>query len=153
MLLYTMDSELFELGGEEGNGLSTYLFVAAAVIAVIGIMFVFKINLDKIKEDPKQRDKAQQNFFLGVALIESIPLILVVVGLINAEPVPIEDLYLPMAIVILMMIFAAFFVFLQRNVDAREAQKQQVNTFSIIALMMANAIPLIALVMMFMNIA
>ncbi|WP_087973594.1 hypothetical protein [Oceanobacillus rekensis] len=133
--------------------MSTYLFVAAAVIAVIGIMIVFKINMDKIKENPEQLENAQQKFFIGVAMSESIPILLVIFALINAEPVPVEDLYLPMAIVILMMVFAAFFIFLQRNVDVEKAQKQQVNTFSMIALMLANAIPIIALVMMFINVA
>ncbi|MFC4025007.1 hypothetical protein ACFOUV_14530 [Oceanobacillus longus] len=133
--------------------MSPYLFTVAAVIAVIGIMVVFKINIDKMKENPEQFGKAQNNFFIGVALSESIPIILIVFGLINAEPVPMEELYIPAAIVIMMMVFAAFFIFLQRNVDVAEDQKQQVNSFSLIALMLANAIPIIALVMMFINVA
>ncbi|MGJ9458156.1 hypothetical protein [Oceanobacillus sp. CF4.6] len=133
--------------------MSPYLFTAAAIIAVIGIIMVFKINMDKIKENPEQLEKVQTNFFIGVALCESIPIILIVFALINAEPVPMEELYIPAAIVMMMMVFAAFFIFLQRNVDVAEDQKQRVNNFSLIALMLANAIPIVALVMMFINVA
>ncbi|WP_249869287.1 hypothetical protein [Oceanobacillus saliphilus] len=130
-----------------------YLLAVAAVIAVTGIIIAFKINLDKIKRDPEQMGKAQSNFFIGAAISESIPIIMIVFALINAEPVPMEDLYVPAGIVMIMMVFAAIFIFLQRSVDVEEDQKQAVTSFSFIALGIANAIPLIALVFMFINAA
>ncbi|WP_010648290.1 hypothetical protein [Oceanobacillus massiliensis] len=135
--------------------MAPYIFAAAAVIAVIGIIIVFKINLDKIKENPNLMEKAQTNFFIGVAISESLPLILIIYAFINIqeEPVPVDELYIPALIVIMMMVFAAFFIFLQQKVDVEEGQKQQVISFSMIALALANSIPIIALVMMFMNIA
>ncbi|WP_337017457.1 hypothetical protein [Oceanobacillus massiliensis] len=135
--------------------MAPYIFAAAAVIAVIGIIIVFKINLDKIKENPDLMEKAQTNFFIGVAISESLPLILIIYAFINIqeEPVPVDELYIPALIVIMMMVFATFFIFLQQKVDVEEGQKQQVISFSMIALALANSIPIIALVMMFMNIA
>ncbi len=128
------------------------MFTAAAIIAVIGILIVFKVNLDKIKEDPEQVAKAQSNFFIGVAIIEILPLIMIVFALIHAVPLPIEEIYIPAFIIIILMAFAMFFIFLQRKVDVEEDRKQAVNQFSIIAIALANAIPIIALVLMFINI-
>ncbi|MBP2076179.1 hypothetical protein [Oceanobacillus polygoni] len=132
--------------------MSPYMFTAAAIIAVIGILIVFKVNLDKIKEDPEQVAKAQSNFFIGVAIIEILPLIMIVFALIHAVPLPIEEIYIPAFIIIILMAFAMFFIFLQRKVDVEEDRKQAVNQFSIIAIALANAIPIIALVLMFINI-
>ncbi|WP_339226557.1 hypothetical protein NSQ77_13500 [Oceanobacillus sp. FSL K6-2867] len=133
--------------------MSPYLFSAAAVIAVIGILACFKINLDKIKENPEQVAKAQTNFFMGVAISESLPLIMIIFALIHAVPLPIENLYIPAFIIIILMAFAMFFIFLQRKVDVEEDRKQAVNQFSMIALALANAVPIIALVLMFINVA
>ncbi|WP_067728603.1 hypothetical protein [Oceanobacillus damuensis] len=126
-----------------------YVLAAAAAIAVIGIIIFFKINMDRIKENPDQVAKAQTNFFIGAAISESIPIIMIFFALINAEPVPVEDLYVPASIVIMLMVIAAFFIFLQRKVDVEDSQKQSITTFSFIVLGLVNAIPIIALVLMF----
>ena len=133
--------------------MSPYLFTAAAIIAVIGILIVFKINLDKIKADPEQVAKAQTNFFIGAAISESVPLIMIIYAIIHAVPLSIEDLYVPAVIIIILMAFAMFFIFLQRKVDVEEDRRQAVNQFSMIAIALINAVPIIALVLMFINVA
>ena len=133
--------------------MSPYLFTAAAIIAVIGILIVFKINLDKIKADPEQVAKAQTNFFIGAAISESVPLIMIIYAIIHAVPLSIEDLYVSAFIIIILMAFAMFFIFLQRKVDVEEDRRQAVNQFSIIAIALINAVPIIALVLMFINVA
>ena len=133
--------------------MSPYLFTAAAIIAVIGILIVFKINLDKIKADPEQVAKAQTNFFIGAAISESVPLIMIIYAIIHAVPLSIEDLYVPAFIIIILMAFAMFFIFLQRKVDVEEDRRQAENQFSIIAIALINAVPIIALVLMFINVA
>jgi len=129
-----------------------FIFAAAAIIAVIGINTVFKFNIEKVKENPDQIEKAQTNFFIGVALSETIPIIMIIFALVNAEPVAIEDIYLPALIVLITMAVGALFIFLQRKVDVEEENKQVVNRLSLLAFAMSNAIPIIALVMMFINV-
>lgn len=133
--------------------MSPYIFTIAAALAVIGIISVFKINVNKIKENPEQLEKAQTSLFIGTAVSESFPLIMIVFALINATQVPIDELYIPALLIIFMMVFATFFIFLQGKVDVEEDQKAVVTRFSMITIALVNAIPIVALVLMFMNIA
>lgn len=126
---------------------SAYLFAFAALIAVISILVVFKINVEKIKENPDNVEKYQTRFFIGVAISEAIPIMLVVLAFIDLTPASsMADLYIPGAIVIFAMLFAPLFIFLQRSVGVPEEAKARVNAFSAIGLAMANAIPIISLV-------
>ncbi|WP_010099224.1 hypothetical protein [Ornithinibacillus scapharcae] len=130
---------------------NAYYFAFAAILAVISILLVFKKNVDKLKENPEEYGNIQTKFFIGVAIAETIPLILIVFGLMNASPASsMEDLYIPGAIVIFSMIFAAFFIFLQRSVGVPEESKQKVTHFSMLVLMLINAIPIVSLVGLFM---
>ncbi|WP_096272608.1 hypothetical protein [Paucisalibacillus globulus] len=126
---------------------STYYFAFASLLAVISILLVFKVNVEKLKENPKEVGQIQTKFFIGVAIAEAIPIILVVFGLMDLTAVSsMEELYIPGLIVILSLVFAPFFVFLQKSVGVPEDAKQVVNTFSFIGMAMANAIPFISLV-------
>jgi F0F1-type ATP synthase membrane subunit c/vacuolar-type H+-ATPase subunit K len=127
-----------------------YIFVIAAAIAVIGILLIFKRQVEQIKEDPSRVGVAQQNFFIGTAIIEIVPILLLIYGIVNLETVPVEEIYVPVVIVALLMVFSVFFILLQRAVDVDEESKQPVTTFSFVAIAMANAIPLIAIVFLFM---
>lgn len=130
-----------------------YIYVAAAAIAVFAIVFVFKLNVEKIKENPEQAPKAMTHFFIGAAISETLPIILLVLGLINLEPVhSIEEIYFPGILIIMFMAFAMFFILLQRAVGSHEDSKAAVNNFSFIAIAMANAIPIAALVFLFISV-
>ena len=106
--------------------------------------------MGRIKENPERREKIYSQFFIGIALSESIPLILIVYGFANLSPVAsIEELYAPGLIIILFTIIAAIFIFLQRAVDVTDEIKGVVATFSFIALAMTTAIPIISIVALF----
>lgn len=127
-----------------------YLFVVAAILAAVSISVLFKINIGKIKEQPELANKVQTNFFIGVAISEAIPLILLIFGIINTETVSsIEQLFIPAIIIILTIVCASFFLFLQSKVDVIEENKASVTTFTAIGIAMVNAIPLISLVFLF----
>ncbi|RDW20579.1 hypothetical protein [Oceanobacillus chungangensis] len=127
-----------------------YIFAVAAVLAAISISVLFKINIGKIKEQPEQASKVQTNFFIGVAISEAIPLILLIIGIMNVEAVSsIELIYIPAIIIILTIVCASFFLFLQSKVDVVEDNKSSVTSFTAIGIAMVNAIPIIALVFLF----
>ncbi|WP_163969540.1 hypothetical protein [Oceanobacillus halotolerans] len=131
--------------------MSTTIFVLAAVLAVIPILAIVKVNLERIKENPEKVEKARTNLFIGVAISETIPILLIVYGLITMTPVgTMEELYLPGLIIIVLMAFAAFFIFLQRSVGTNDETKGIVTNFSLISLVLVNAIPIISLVGLFM---
>jgi F0F1-type ATP synthase membrane subunit c/vacuolar-type H+-ATPase subunit K len=127
-----------------------YLFVIAAILAAISISVLFKINIGKIKEQPEQTSQIQTNFFIGVAISEAIPIVLLIFGLINTETVSSnQQLFIPAIIIILTIICASFFLFLQSKVDVVEENKASVTSFTAIGMAMVNAIPIIALVLLF----
>lgn len=137
------------------NGVFTldnaYYFAFAAILAVISILLVFKNSLEKLKENPEDYGSIQTKFFIGLAIAEALPLVLIVLGLANASTASsIEELYIPGAIVIFSMLFAAFFIFLQRSVGVPEEAKQKVTHFSTLGLMLVNAIPIVSLVGLFL---
>lgn len=127
-----------------------YIFVIATIIAIVPILIISKIAMDRIKESPEQREKIYSQFFIGIALSETIPIILIIYGFANLSAVAnIEELYTPGLIIILFTIVAAIFIFLQRAVDVTEEIKGMVSTFSLIALAMTTAIPIISIVALF----
>jgi F0F1-type ATP synthase membrane subunit c/vacuolar-type H+-ATPase subunit K len=127
--------------------LGPYIFVVAAILAVTPMLIIFKITMERIKEHPKQSAKAQTHFFIGVALSELIPIILIIYGFSNLTTVEnIEELYAPGLIIILFTAVAAFFIFLQRVVGVTDDMKQFVHSFAMIALAMTTAIPMISII-------
>jgi len=123
--------------------MGAYYFVAATLIAVIPLLILFKVIIEKIRENPEKQAYFLTRFILGVALIESLPIVLVVLGFINLERVKdISELYLPGAIILLSLVFALIFISLQRINDA------EVNTgqFRILALAFLSAIPMVSLI-------
>ncbi|MGP4063897.1 hypothetical protein ACTWPF_03175 [Oceanobacillus sp. M65] len=128
-----------------------YYFVAAAVLAALPILTLYKVLVGKLKEEPSAQASIQQKFFIGVALSETIPLLLIVFGYINITPVnSVEELYIPGLIVLFIMAYAVFFIFLQRNVDVTPEAKPIVQSFTLISLALALGVPIIALVSLFM---
>lgn len=121
-----------------------YIFVLAAFIAVTGILIVFKINVEKIKENPETIQIAQRNLFIGSAISETIPIILIVYGFATVETV--ENISVPFMLVILILAFSLFFIFLQSKVDVDENNRGPVQQFSRISMALVSAIPIIAIV-------
>lgn len=119
----------------------------ASILAVISILIVFKIFMDKIKRNPESRNTHQTNFFIGVAIAETIPIILIVFGFIMSEPVAIiNELFVPAIVIILALAFAPFYIFLQTKVDVTKENKNIVTTFAFIGSALCLSIPLISII-------
>ncbi|MFD2627979.1 hypothetical protein [Oceanobacillus kapialis] len=128
-----------------------YYFVAAAALAAIPLLILFKVLVSKLKENPESLANIQQKFFMGVAISEAIPLLLIIYGYINLEPVDsIQELYIPGIIILFIMAYAIFFIFLQKNVDVTPEAKPTVQSFTFISIALAMSVPIIALVSLFM---
>lgn len=124
-----------------------YLFVTASVIAVLAISFILKWNMDKIKYDPENIEKAQMNLILGASISEIIPIILVVIGFAKMEQgMSINDLMTPFIIVLLLMGFAVTFSFLQMRVGTPDKIKGRVQQLGMVGLGLALPMPIISLV-------
>ncbi|MUV37347.1 hypothetical protein JNUCC1_01153 [Lentibacillus sp. JNUCC-1] len=124
-----------------------YLFVAAAAVAVLTITGVYKVLIDKLKLKPENAQKLQTQFFIGVAVAEVIPIVLIILGFNQLESVgSVSELYLPGAIVVILMLFAVVFMFLQRAVGVNEESRTAVTLMTMIGIALVMAIPIISIV-------
>lgn len=120
-----------------------YIFVGASVTAVIPIIILFKVFIERLRENPDNEGKLFIQYFIGIAIAEFIPIVLVVIGMVNVSPVAdISELYFPGALIILVTGAAIFFVLLQQFGDLR------VNTmmYRIISMGLIGGIPIVSLV-------
>lgn len=140
-----------------------WLFVLAAYIAVIGIFISFRQMLQVIEEKVQNQERIDQvvfqkemsRFFIRVALIETIPIILIVAGFMLLETVntglSLYDIILQLGLILIVFFFGVVNVFRIRgrivsltNIDG--STKSFVNTLVFIGLGLIAAIPIISIV-------
>ena len=127
-----------------------YYFTAAVIFSVIPISFIFKIYMDRLKENPDNRAEIQKNFFIRVFIIEIIPIILVMFGFMNMVPAEtMDDLLLPGIIILVVIAFGVFFVLLQLFVDVPEELRGIYTVFTMIAMSLMLSFPIISVVAFF----
>lgn len=127
--------------------MNPYIFVIATVLAIVPLLIIFKVSIERIKEEPTHAGKAQQHFMIGAALSEIIPIIIIIYGFANITSVEaINELYLPGIIVLLLTSVSGFFIFLQSLVDVKEETKQVVTSFTMISLALMTSIPIVSIV-------
>src|SRR5699024_9928139 len=111
--------------------MNQYIFVVATLLLVIQLVFSFNISVKWMIENTEQFIKTPVYFFIWVAMIETIPIILIVFGMMNITPVQtMEELHTPGLIILLLMGFAIFFIFLQRTFDVTDDMKHSLHQFA-----------------------
>lgn len=131
--------------------MNVYIFVMAAVLAIIPIIVIFNVNIKKIKENPRSYQKIQKSFFIGAALSKIVPIILLIFGIIKITPVSSPQLLIVPALIILGLIgFATFYILSKRNETERPEAASAVKTLSTIALPHVFSIPIMALFFLLM---
>ncbi|GIN72095.1 hypothetical protein J14TS2_25700 [Bacillus sp. J14TS2] len=132
--------------------MSPYLFAIASIIAVLSIIITFKLHLDKLKEKPEKQAEIQTKFFIGIAISEVIPLILVFSGFATMQTVQaMSDLFAPFIIILFCILIGPTFVFLQTKVDVVEETKNVVMTFAMIGFALVVSIPIVSLIGLFVQ--
>lgn len=126
--------------------MAPYVFMLATVINVVPIVFLFKVLINRLKEDTSLKNSIMTKFFIGVAMIEVIPILLIVYGMMDQEKYPMSEMVVPGAVVLLMMGLAGIAILLQRRIDVPAEAKETVNTFTFVALALAMSIPIISIV-------
>lgn len=142
-----------------------WLFVAATLIAIMGILFAFRKMMSGIQEivanneeiSSSKIQKAQTNFFIGVALAESVPILLIVFGFIqleNRDMDSINDMMIPLIVIIGIWIYGVFNIWMARkdtlgDRDISKESKMAINTMAMIGVSLISAIPIISLIALF----
>lgn len=131
--------------------LNAYIFVAAAIIAVIPVLFIVKVNVNKLIADPEQINSVQKHFFIGVALSKIIPVILLIFGIVKLTPVTdYSELYIPWFIILATVLFGLYFISSQKKLAVGDQEKMAINTLVTIARPLIFSIPLMAAIFLFM---
>lgn len=131
--------------------MNAYIFVAAAVLAVIPLIFVLKMTIKKLIENPKDINHIFKRFFIGVALTKIVPIILLVFGIIKmTKGADISTLYIPWAIILIVLAYAVSFISSQKNLDVPESTQVQIDALASIARPLLFSIPLMAAAFIFM---
>ncbi|MCT1905343.1 hypothetical protein [Oceanobacillus sojae] len=133
-----------------------YIFVLAAVIAVLGIIRVFRSTVDNMLTEPEKVQQYMSGFFTKVALVEFLPIILVILGFVflQGEQLEMADVYVPIAIIVILIIFNMFYVFSQRSPagNVEQDMKQRIQTLIFLTIALANSIPFIAIIFIILSV-
>lgn len=133
-----------------------YIFVLAAVIAVLGIIRVFRSTVDNMLTEPEKVQQYMSGFFTKVALVEFLPIILVILGFVflQGEQLEMADAYVPIAIIVILIIFNMFYVFSQRSPagNVEQDMKQRIQTLIFLTIALANSIPFIAIIFIILSV-
>lgn len=124
-----------------------YLFVIAAVIASFGISFVLRSSMEKLVLEPQSLAQIQSRFFIYVAVIEALPLILIVFGFMTLTDSTV-NLFIPITIVAV-SVFVNFIMNLMKKneLDSGAPElKEKLMTFFLIGNVLMTAIPVVAIV-------
>lgn len=131
--------------------MNAYIFVAAAIFAVIPFSIIFKINVNKLIENPEQINTIFKHFFIGVALTKIIPVILLIFGIIKlTDGVEISTLYIPWLIIIIVSVAGYSIVSAQKNLNLDERTQIAVNTLTTIARPLLFSIPIMSAIFIFL---
>ncbi|WP_066187189.1 MULTISPECIES: ATP synthase subunit c family protein [Gracilibacillus] len=129
-----------------------YLFALAAVIAGIGIMMIYRQTLDAIIENPEKMAEAQQRFFLRIAFVEVLPILLVIVGFVlgNGQSFQQGEILIPAVIMIAIVCFNVFYTLSQRTQAGRNAEKvaENIRVLAMVTLSLSISIPLVSFIIM-----
>ncbi len=140
-----------------------WLFVLAAYIAVIGIFLFFKQMMDQLSAKIEKGEQVNQSgfqqvigkFFIRVALIETIPIVLIVAGFIQiGSSVPglgFNDIIVQLGLVLIILLIGIFQILRVRSEiislpEIDQVSKSFVNTLVFIGFGLITAIPIISIV-------
>jgi len=136
-----------------------WLFVIAAIIAALGILAAFKNLMLYVQEKIEANEelsmqslqKKQGQFFIRVAMSESIPLLLIVFGFISMDSSKEQNLFIPLLLILAVLIFVLLQIInIRRNVlgfgETTTELKNIVNTLCFLGGALMCAIPIIAIV-------
>lgn len=131
--------------------MNAYLFVTAAIIAVVSVLVILKLNIRKLIDNPKQFPAVQKHFFIGVGVSKVIPVVLLILGIVKLSPVEdISDLYIPWLLIIITVGLGLSYISSQKNLDVDEDRKIAINTLTTIARPLLFSLPLTAALFLFL---
>ncbi|TDL30509.1 hypothetical protein E2R51_18395 [Jeotgalibacillus sp. S-D1] len=132
------------------------IITAATVLATLGITFNYIAHLGtivKIGKDGEQEgmtvQAAMTRFFFATAIIELVPLALIIITYVSVERPDTGLPTIPLVIIFAAMIFGITQVAMRMKQDVPPELKNQVRSFSLLAMQLITSIPIIAIIFIF----
>ncbi|MGD7049155.1 hypothetical protein FZC83_09925 [Rossellomorea marisflavi] len=130
--------------------MALYVMALAAIVATTGIGIVIRKAMREMAATPDQRQQIQSRMFIGVAIAEALPLILIVLGFIMLESFT-GSVVVPVAIIIAVtainfVVLLRTFLDLVKDPHADKQTKTMVQTTFFIGYALMTAVPIIAIV-------
>lgn len=125
-----------------------YYFVIAVLIATSGISFVSRKALRNVSHHPESLQSIQTKLFIGVAVTEIIPIVLVVVGFTTLEQSTINPIT-PLILVAVITVINGGHVFkeyLSLYGEADKVKKEKLRMLFMVCLPLLLAFPIVAAV-------
>lgn len=95
-----------------------YIFVLAAIISILLVIYVLNVNIKKVKQNPEHFSEIQKQFMLGMAIGKVIPSLVIVFGIFKMPSnIPISSLIIPWIIIIIAVIFGFKYVGKKKEED------------------------------------
>ncbi|MCG1020259.1 hypothetical protein [Sutcliffiella horikoshii] len=129
-----------------------YFFVLAAVIASFGISIALRSSMEKLVLEPGTLPQIQSRFFIYVAIIEALPIILIVLGFINLMDSSVSVI-IPLVIVGASVLINFIMNLMKKNALESQAPdlKEKLMTFFLMGNVLMTAIPIVAVVATFVR--
>ena len=107
--------------------MNTYIFVVAAVVSIFSVYFVLKHLLKDVIENKVPFEQTQKKFLLGMFMSKIIPLILLIFGIIKMSYKELNELYIPIAIILIAAIIGLFLIEKVKKDNKTEPTKVYIN--------------------------
>ena len=107
--------------------MNTYIFVVAAVVSIFSVYFVLKLLLKDVIENKVPFEQTQKKFLLGMFMSKIIPLILLVFGIIKMSYKELNELYIPIAIILISAIIGLILIEKVKKDNKTEPTKVYIN--------------------------
>ncbi|HLR60745.1 MAG TPA: hypothetical protein VK094_09775 [Pseudogracilibacillus sp.] len=107
--------------------MNTYIFVVAAVVSIFSVYFVLKLLLKDVIENKVPFEQTQKKFLLGMFMSKIIPLILLIFGIIKMSYKELNELYIPIAIILIAAIMGLFLIEKVKKDNKTEPTKVYIN--------------------------
>lgn len=130
-----------------------YYFVLAAVIATFGISWAVRTAIRELVNGPERKENIQTKMFIKVAVVEAIPIILIIFGFINLSSSN-SDVIFPLIIVGAVTILNIISIYGTSSEITNDSNtpvdlKSAVKTLTMMGVTLVLAIPTIAVVACF----
>ncbi len=127
-----------------------YYFVIAAIIATFGISWAVRTAIKELANGPDKKENIQTKMFMKVAIIEVIPLILIIFGYINIHTSS-SDIIAPLVIVATVTLLNIIFIYgtsseITKDINTPVDLKSAIMNLTMIGIALVSAIPIIAVV-------